>query len=754
MREDYAAAEKVLHQIQPKREALAAAKQALLNTEAEIASLKETLAGQEKAVEAAQAVVNADAGTKQEAERLNLAVQTLKQTLPQYDKLNVKQMETRLAEQTQREKEDQKAAVQEQFQQEREVLDGITAELEALTGIDAQAVARENEYTAAQKDADTLAGIQTQTAGILQREKVLAGEKAALRAMTEAASHAEQRHHELYQAFIRGQAGLIAAELEENLTAHGTAVCPVCHSEFRKGQEHRFAVLSDETPAQAEVESAKRNAEEKEKSRAAKDKEVTELQTGIEKDQESILREVKRLLPDCGGWAVLTAEGYLSGKTVQFQQTASEKKSAWKEAVRKRARNQELMEQKAKKERQIEALTNGISQLDEELTACRLKIGTLAAAVTELQSQLPYSDKGAAEEQIRLNEEQRDRLMEQAARNQEVLDAAKQKRDTISGNLSGKQNSLPKLEQAGAGAEMALHSALEENGFLKLEDAEAALLPLEGRDGGEWLEEQQAALVKYRGDLENTRERIKELTEQTKEAVYTDLNALQQQIDQAAASYNAANSACTQQEKQLENHRAAAEKVAGAKKALEKTEAAWKRLDLLASLAVGTIGDGGKLSFDRYVMGTMFQEILEMANRRLNDMSGGKYELIHQVRAGRQNAKAGLDVEVLDMTTGKQRNYGSLSGGESFLVSLSLALGLSDVAQNHAGGKRLDALFIDEGFGSLDSHTVDTALNVLTQLTEGNCLVGIISHVGKLEESIPQKIRVKNGEQGSTLQIE
>ena len=96
---------------------------------------------------------------------------------------------------------------------------------------------------------------------------------------------------------------------------------------------------------------------------------------------------------------------------------------------------------------------------------------------------------------------------------------------------------------------------------------------------------------------------------------------------------------------------------------------------------------------------------------------------------------------------------GTLSGGEQFLASLSLAFGLSSVVQGHSGAVGLDSIFIDEGFGSLDGTTLDTALSVLQQLTEGNCLVGIISHVGRLEESIPQQIRVKNGEKGSSLEI-
>ena len=135
-------------------------------------------------------------------------------------------------------------------------------------------------------------------------------------------------------------------------------------------------------------------------------------------------------------------------------------------------------------------------------------------------------------------------------------------------------------------------------------------------------------------------------------------------------------------------------------------------------------------------------------------MSGGRYELVHKIAADRRNAKAGLEIAVLDNSTGSQRDSDSLSGGESFFTSLALALGLSDVVQNHAGGKQMDALFIDEGFGSLSDDVLDRALTVLNQLTEGNRLVGIISHVDKLDESIPQKIRVRHGEKGSSLKLE
>ena len=153
-------------------------------------------------------------------------------------------------------------------------------------------------------------------------------------------------------------------------------------------------------------------------------------------------------------------------------------------------------------------------------------------------------------------------------------------------------------------------------------------------------------------------------------------------------------------------------------------------------------------------MGTTFKEVIERANMRLEIMSGGQYQLVHKVEAGRANAKAGLEIEVLDRNTGLQRESGSLSGGEKFIVSLALALGLSDVVQSHTGGQSLDALFIDEGFGTLDDDVLDKAIAVLSGLSDdNNHLVGIISHVSRLEESIPQRLVVRNSVRGSSLQI-
>ena len=152
-------------------------------------------------------------------------------------------------------------------------------------------------------------------------------------------------------------------------------------------------------------------------------------------------------------------------------------------------------------------------------------------------------------------------------------------------------------------------------------------------------------------------------------------------------------------------------------------------------------------------MGEAFREILAEANQRLQIMTGGRFELIHRLEGARVNAAAGLEIDVVDNNSGTTRRAGSISGGEGFQVSLALALGLSDVAQNHAGGTEIDAMFIDEGFGSLDDAVLDNAIKVLDQIAGGSRQIGIISHVTKLEESIPKKIIVRAGDRGSHIRI-
>ena len=233
----------------------------------------------------------------------------------------------------------------------------------------------------------------------------------------------------------------------------------------------------------------------------------------------------------------------------------------------------------------------------------------------------------------------------------------------------------------------------------------------------------------------------------------TDLRALDMQISEAKKIKDDAQLKLNRQNTLTENHENTLEKVRKQLQELAEITPACDRIHQLSAMAVGAADAGGKLSFERYVMGEAFREILTEANIRLQIMTGGKFELIHQVEASRANAAAGLDIDVMDHSSETVRKAGSLSGGEGFQVSMALALGLSDVVQNHAGGTEIDAMFIDEGFGSLDDVVLGSAVQVLEQLSQGSRQIGIISHVSKLEECISKKIIVKGSEQGSRIQI-
>ena len=159
------------------------------------------------------------------------------------------------------------------------------------------------------------------------------------------------------------------------------------------------------------------------------------------------------------------------------------------------------------------------------------------------------------------------------------------------------------------------------------------------------------------------------------------------------------------------------------------------------------------LSLQRYVLGVMLSSITAEANRLLKNVYGGRYQLFRSQELGDRRQKSGLDLEVLDHANGQRRSVKTLSGGEKFLVALGLAIGLSTVVQAQGSGVRLGAMFIDEGFGSLDRDAICDALEILDGIRKGSGLVGIISHVDQLAESIPAKIQVKKGRSGSTCVI-
>ena len=254
--------------------------------------------------------------------------------------------------------------------------------------------------------------------------------------------------------------------------------------------------------------------------------------------------------------------------------------------------------------------------------------------------------------------------------------------------------------------------------------------------------------------LTATRSVIAQLKTQLAEGCEIETDAL----DAEKLLLNSQKRDITQQQKELHarliaNRKAQTDIAAKAEQMAQLEEKhAWVRA--LSDTANGTVSGKEKIMLETYIQTAYFDRILRQANVRLRKMSGGQYDLKRRRKAESKQGQSGLELDITDHVNGTERSVNTLSGGEAFLASLALALGLSDEVQMSTG-IRLGTLFVDEGFGSLDSEALNKAYNTLAGLTEGNRLVGIISHVAELKERIDKQIIVtKNKTGGSTARVE
>ena len=173
----------------------------------------------------------------------------------------------------------------------------------------------------------------------------------------------------------------------------------------------------------------------------------------------------------------------------------------------------------------------------------------------------------------------------------------------------------------------------------------------------------------------------------------------------------------------------------------------------LSDTANGNISGKNKLEFEQYVQANYFDMVIVSANKRFSYMTDERYLLVRKDEALKVSDKLGLELEIIDNYTGKRRDVKTLSGGESFKAALSLALGMNDVIQEFAGGIVVDAMFIDEGFGSLDDTSLEQAMNAIMMLSQNDKIIGIISHVNELKSRIDKKIIVRKSNCGSSVEI-
>ena len=602
-----------------------------------------------------------------------------------------------------------------------------------LAALDTALAAAEKELTALEDAPTRLLALQNREKELAQRRTALTtlnqrlaacqqqAQKAhraqdAYRTAAEAKEQAHARRDALDKAFLDAQAGLLAQALADG------APCPVCGSVHHPAK----AQLPHTAPTQAQVDAAKQEAE---KADALAQTASTAAQSALaaaDEARRSLRRDAESLLPERftspDGTVQLTFKGMnavLTEEACALHAAQAECVAALRQAEADCARRTALEADRQAKSRQRPALEQAAAEADSTAAAQNASADALEQQTAAARAALPYPQRAEA---------------------QAALDALEASRTALRTGMERAQHSLKQAEQAYAAAKAAVDALQTQQATA---ETAGPAQPLE------FLQAEQAyAAAKAAVDALQTQQATAETAGPAQP-----LEFLQAEQARLAAARTALREQAQQLAAQRLPNRAAAEKYRTAAEARTQLEQRWQWVSALAATAGGTLTSKQKIKLEAYIQMNYLDRILRHANTRLMQMTAGQYEL-ERIGAENQRSQSGLDLGIIDHYNGTRRSVKTLSGGESFKASLALALGLSDEVQSAAGGIRLDTLFLDEGFGSLDDESLEQAMRVLAGLTEGDRLVGIISHVGALKDRIDRQVVVRKARTGgSTVEL-
>lgn len=405
-------------------------------------------------------------------------------------------------------------------------------------------------------------------------------------------------------------------------------------------------------------------------------------------------------------------------------------------------------------EKRLEQRRAELEQAQKELYTCREQIARLQSEAVSLKDSLQQlstqlggmADAEKLEQRLALIKQEQNHNTQEAERIEQAAAAAKTNLARAATFLEGAQRAFAEAKEALVKAQQNWEQILVKEKLSAQEDYTAWVLPAAQR------QELERRLSEYAAQVESTVQRLAELqallegkTVPNLEEIQARYQAVQEQVSRLAEQTGA-----------LEQRVKSTEHSAIQMEQLEKTgKEAQERFESTSRLAILLSGkNSAKVPLQQFVLGIMLDDILASANQFFAQFSAGRYSLNRIVGSVGGNALGGLDMEVFDAHDGCSRAVETLSGGELFLASLSLAFGLSDVVQSYSGSVHLDSIFIDEGFGSLDQETLDTAMRALAHLQKMGRTIGMISHVSELKSRIAAQIVVSKGtDGGSTAQV-
>ena len=574
---------------------------------------------------------------------------------------------------------------------------------------------------------------------------------------------AETEHQRLQLAWHTGQAAILAAKLQPGQP------CPVCG-----GLDHPApAEMAQDIPGEAELNRA-RDAEQQASARheaARSDYRHIKLQT------EELQLELQRLGSELQAFiaadvttdvttdvkteakadAAIDADSYVKADLAseidrlesRRRQLLNELQQA--EAAQTRLNNcrkqlQQAEQQVEQRLKHSETQLKQLQQLREQLSlAGARKDAALAALPNEYHA---LAAEAALELMARQLEQKQSEWLQLKQRqqdiNQQYTEAVSQHKALMQALTSSREDSA-RAEQFAIKAQQTLDDALKQSGFADRQTLEQAQLD----------EAQMQALAEkieaWRTQRFEQQALLKAMDERLAGQSLPELGQLEslwQQQQQQLAEAESAWQTLNNRMQSLKGTEAQLNKEALAAQALEQEYAL---IGTLSDVANGN--SHSKVSLQRFVLSVLLDDVLLEASRRLALMSKGRYRLLRKEDRAKGNKASGLELEVEDAYSSKVRPVATLSGGESFMAALSLALGLSDVVQAYAGGIKLDTLFIDEGFGSLDQDSLELAVRTLMDLQSSGRMIGVISHVSEMKEQISCRIDISKHALGSSIRL-
>ncbi|WHY02909.1 SMC family ATPase [Neobacillus sp. DY30] len=539
---------------------------------------------------------------------------------------------------------------------------------------------------------------------------------------------------ELENKWLHGQASLLAAKLTTG------EACPVCGSEH-----HPSPASVDEAhiPNEEDLKAAKQQAVLLEKEKAAAESLFFESQS-IEKTQrencEEFFKEIRSYRAD---FKETDLHAIKTGILVNKLDLQNAQKSL----------NEQI--------KLLDQINKHLEKSDSEKTSLKSAIQQLSAHVNELTVQFTEKNTNLT----RMMKSIPENLRTQAAY-EDALKTSKNKHELLVKRLEEAQQRLQSVKEKKAAETARLQDAVKHHSSKEQElKAEREIFITKLADQGfenysvyhsskkteKEIQILEGDIRSYREELRSVTDRLNELTELLQDVKTPDVEGLKALLENLALEIVELTNQRTDLFVKRRDNLDIYNKVERINEEMKVLEERYKLIGHLHEIAKGQ--NTYRITFERYVLAAFLDDILREANVRLRKMTAGRFELLRKTDRSKGNVQSGLELLVFDQYTGQERHVKTLSGGESFKASLSLALGLADVVQNYAGGVSLETMFIDEGFGTLDPESLDQAIEALMDIQSSGRLVGIISHVPELKERIDIRLEVIAGQTGSRTEF-